>query len=75
MRVKLGGHVKGLVNLDMSRRHSTTGHPLSSAHADLYVRKGTAWSNVGDISNHTGIAREPTNQTKLDRDAIYEPRR
>ena len=76
MRVKLGGHVEGLINPDMSKKtlrlQAIPSAVLTRIFMCVKVQRG---NNVGDISNHTGIAREPTNQTKLDRDAIYEPRR
>ena len=65
------GDTLGLVNPDMSRQHASTGDPHSSTHADLYLRKRETWGNIGDISNHTGIAREPTNAKKLDRYANW----
>ena len=71
MQIKLGGQVEGLVNPDMSKQHAATDYAYSSPHADLYMRKGPRWANVGDISNHTGIARVPTNETKLGRYATY----
>ena len=58
----------------MSQRHFSTGEVYSSTHAALYMRKGSVWGNVSDsdsdISNHTTIAREPTNTKKLNRYAI-----
>lgn len=46
----------------MSQRHFSPGEHYSSDHADLYLRKGEDYGNVAYISNHTGLAGEPTNE-------------
>lgn len=65
--------MQGLVNSETAQNHFSTGEHYSSTHADLYIRKGQAWPNIGDISNHTGVAREPTNAAKIRRNATYNP--
>ena len=35
--------------------------------------KGDEWANIGEISPHTGIAREPRKATKIRRSATYNP--
>ena len=67
------GNMQGLVNSETAQNHFSTGEHYSSTHADLYLytRQGNPWPNIADISNHTGIAREATNKTKLKRNATY----
>ena len=66
-----GEIIQGLVGTDWS--HCSTSDPESSTHADLYMKKGKKWAGVGAISNHTGIARDPNNERKLQRHAFRRP--
>ena len=70
------GGFEGLVLPEDSPTHLSTGAWQSSTHADLYVRKGNGheWANIGDISNHTGIARTPTSAKKILRTAHFDTR-
>ena len=67
------GNMQGLVNSETAQNHFSTGEHDSSTHVDLYLytRQGNPWLNIGDISNHTGIAREATNKNKFKRNATY----
>lgn len=63
---------EGLVLSETSLVHRSTDNWESSTHGDAYVRKGDRWANISDISNHTGIARMPTNKGKIKRTATYD---